>query len=42
MPSQPGASNNATYECPMHPDVVSDKPGECPKCGMDLTPKESK
>lgn len=24
------------YTCPMHPDVTSDKPGKCPKCGMDL------
>lgn len=25
------------YSCPMHPDVVSKKPGKCSKCGMDLT-----
>lgn len=24
------------YTCPMHPDVISDKPGTCPKCKMDL------
>lgn len=24
------------YVCPMHPDVVMDKPGTCPKCGMEL------
>ena len=24
------------YACPMHADVQSDKPGECPKCGMTL------
>jgi uncharacterized paraquat-inducible protein A len=24
------------YICPMHPDVTSDKPGKCSKCGMDL------
>ncbi|WP_174774451.1 multicopper oxidase domain-containing protein [Chryseobacterium sediminis] len=29
-----------TYTCPMHPEVVSDKPGKCPKCGMDLVEKE--
>ena len=26
------------YTCPMHPEVVSDKPGSCPKCGMALEP----
>ena len=29
------------YTCPMHPDVVSDKPGKCPKCGMTLVAKKS-
>jgi len=24
------------YTCPMHPEVKSDKPGICPKCGMYL------
>jgi len=29
--------NNATrYSCPMHPEVVSRRPGKCPKCGMRL------
>ena len=27
-----------TYTCSMHPQVVSDKPGTCPICGMDLVP----
>lgn len=27
------------YTCSMHPEVVSDTPGKCPKCGMDLVQK---
>jgi Cu+-exporting ATPase len=29
----------ASYTCPMHPEVVQDHPGSCPKCGMALEPK---
>ena len=25
-----------TYSCPMHPDITSDEPGKCSKCGMAL------
>jgi Cu(I)/Ag(I) efflux system membrane fusion protein/cobalt-zinc-cadmium efflux system membrane fusion protein len=28
------------YHCPMHPTYTSDKPGECPICGMTLVPVE--
>jgi FtsP/CotA-like multicopper oxidase with cupredoxin domain len=28
----------ASYACPMHPEVTSDQPGRCPKCGMKLLP----
>ena len=29
-----------TYTCSMHPDIISDKPGACPKCGMELIIKK--
>jgi Cu+-exporting ATPase len=32
-------SHNATYTCPMHPEVRQQAPGTCPKCGMALEPE---
>jgi hypothetical protein len=31
-----GATVQATYHCPMHPEVTATAPGTCPKCGMAL------
>ena len=28
------------YQCPMHPEIVKDGPGDCPICGMKLVPIE--
>ncbi|MGV6858803.1 MAG: heavy metal translocating P-type ATPase [bacterium] len=28
----------AKYTCPMHPEIIEDQPGACPKCGMALEP----
>ena len=30
--------NISGYTCPMHPEVASEKPAACPKCGMALEP----
>lgn len=35
----PNVAKNTVYTCPMHPEVTSDKPGKCPKCGMALVVK---
>lgn len=32
------AEEKQLYSCGMHPEVISDKPGNCPICGMKLTP----
>jgi len=32
------ASASGPYTCPMHPEIVQDGPGTCPKCGMALEP----
>jgi Cu(I)/Ag(I) efflux system membrane fusion protein len=29
------------YMCPMHPKYTSDRPGDCPSCGMRLVPVSS-
>ena len=41
--SAPGHEGQATaakqkYQCPMHPTIVQDHPGDCPICGMKLVP----
>jgi hypothetical protein len=33
-------SAKVEYTCTMHPEVHSDQPGKCPKCGMELVKKE--
>lgn len=37
-PEATASSAKQLYSCGMHPEVISDKPGDCPICGMKLTP----
>lgn len=40
MAAEPApAPGGVTYTCPMHPEIVSPTPGNCPKCGMTLMPR---
>ena len=36
--SRAGATEEQLYTCGMHPQVIQNKPGNCPICGMKLTP----
>ncbi|HEX9934995.1 MAG TPA: heavy metal-binding domain-containing protein, partial [bacterium] len=33
-----GAEGKQLYTCPMHPQIIKDRPGDCPICGMKLVP----
>ena len=37
----PAGTGKRAFVCPMHPEVKSDRPGNCPRCGMTLKPKLS-
>ena len=43
-PKMPVSKSDTTakyvYTCTMHPEVITDKPGKCPKCGMTLVKKK--
>jgi Cu(I)/Ag(I) efflux system membrane fusion protein/cobalt-zinc-cadmium efflux system membrane fusion protein len=33
-----GEAEEALYTCPMHPQYITEQPGDCPICGMSLVP----
>ncbi|VAW90571.1 Lead, cadmium, zinc and mercury transporting ATPase; Copper-translocating P-type ATPase [hydrothermal vent metagenome] len=35
-------STSVDYTCPMHPEVIQNEPGSCPKCGMNLELRKAK
>lgn len=41
QPASKSATTAAPYTCVMHPEVVADAPGKCPKCGMKLVAKKN-
>ena len=38
--SKSDTSAKYVYTCRMHPEIITDKPGKCPKCGMTLAKKK--
>lgn len=38
-PDTTRAFHSVQYTCSMHPEVLTDSPGKCPKCGMQLVEK---
>ena len=44
LKQHPPAASPATaqFTCPMHSGIISDQPGKCPKCEMNLVPVKSK
>ena len=39
--SKSDTAGKYVYTCPMHPEIITDKPGNCPKCGMTLVKKKT-
>lgn len=37
----PALETRTIYTCSMHPEIEQEESGQCPRCGMDLIPKES-
>lgn len=35
---KPVSNSSGPFTCPMHPEIISDTMGDCPKCGMPLEP----
>lgn len=38
---QTTSTDSIIYTCPMHREIISDKPGKCPKCEMELVKVEN-
>jgi hypothetical protein len=34
--------DNSGYYCPIHPEIIKDKPGACTRCGFTLVKDSSK